>query len=206
MATPCDPVSDRADQLGVVFVDQATLPDPLQDKKIFRSCQVHSHSYKKRNSKNRRSCDVRSSQFGLPVITVLPYNHINSNFVDFIHYAFVEVIMTVQRQAQFSLEALRPLLESNGWDVSSNETLEAYLHDATGNYRLVAGKDGRIYLRRTSLAAKPQGKMIQKEGLSYAVQTETILITNITTTLASADEFGKALSEMMSLARVSPED
>ena len=114
--------------------------------------------------------------------------------------------MTVQRQAQFSLEVLRPLLESNGWDVSLNETLEAYWHDASGKYRLVAGKDGRIYLRRTSLAAKPQGKMIQKEGLSYAVQTETIFITNIATTLASADEFGKALSEMMSLARVSPDD
>lgn len=114
--------------------------------------------------------------------------------------------MTVQRQAQFSLEALRPLLESNGWDVSLGETLEADLHDATGQYRLTAGKDGRIYLRRTSLAAKPRGKILQKEGQSYAIQTESIRITDIATTLGAADDFGKALSEMMSLARLSAED
>ncbi len=137
-------------------------------------------------------------------MTVLLYNHIRSDFVDFTHYAFAEVMMTVQRQAQFSLEALRPLLESDGWDVSLGETLEANLHDATGKYRLVVGRDGRIYLRRTSLAAKPQGKMIQKAGRSYAVQTESLFITDIATMLNSVDEFDKVLSEMMTLARHSP--
>ncbi len=114
--------------------------------------------------------------------------------------------MTVRRRAHISLEALRPLLESNGWDVSLDETLKADFQDATGKYRLIADKDGRIYLRRTSLAAKPRGKMIQKEGRSYAIQTESILIQDIATTLDSIDEFSQTLSEMLSLARLSSKD
>ena len=139
-------------------------------------------------------------------MAVLLYNHISSDSVDFTRYAFAEVMMTVQRQAQFAPEALLPLLESNGWDVSLGETLVADFHDARGQYRLVAGRDGRIYLRRTNLAAKPRGKIIQKKGRSYAVQTEPFRITDIATTLGADDDFGEVLSDMMSLALSSTED
>ena len=114
--------------------------------------------------------------------------------------------MTVQRQAQFSLEALRPMLESLGWDVSLRETLEASCDDAEGAFRLVVDKGGRLYLRRTSLASKPRGKMVQRAGRTYAIHSETIISKSVTTTLNSIDSFGETLSEMQLLARIAIED
>jgi hypothetical protein len=114
--------------------------------------------------------------------------------------------MTVQRQAQFSLEALRPMLESMGWDVSLRETLEASCDDGEGAFRFVVDKEGRAYLRRTSLASKPQGKMVHRAGRTYAVHSETTITKSVVTTLNSVTTFDATFSEMQSLARITPED
>jgi hypothetical protein len=115
-------------------------------------------------------------------------------------------MMTVQHQAQFPLEALRPMLESMGWDVSLRETLEASCDDAEGAFRLVIDRGGNAYLRRTSLASKPRGKIVQRAGQTYAVHSETTITKSVATTLNSVDAFGSTFSEMQSLARITPED
>lgn len=109
--------------------------------------------------------------------------------------------MTVQRQSHFSLEMLRPLLTSDGWDVSLRDTLTATYEGENGNFRLVVDRGGRVYLRQTILSMKPRGDVILRSGRTYARHTEALTINSIATTLATPDEFGDALSEMMSFLR-----
>lgn len=105
--------------------------------------------------------------------------------------------MTVQRQANLTLTALRPTLEAEGWDVKWDETLSATKTNAHGAFYLIVDKGGRVILRRTSLTGRQPGKVIHEHGRTYALQTETFNVTHITTTIMADDEFRQALADML---------
>jgi len=108
--------------------------------------------------------------------------------------------MTTRRRARFSLTKLRSVLESAGWDTDGEETLTAEMSNAQGHFRVVIDKGGRVMLRRTALIDQSPGQVIHAHGRSYALHTESIAITHITTTLTTEEEFNDILAEMMELA------
>jgi len=136
----------------------------------------------------------------LPIAASLLYNRINQGLLSHSPHC-LEVMMTVQRHAHFPLETLRPLLTSDGWDVSLRDALTATYEDGDGDFRLVVDRGGRVYLRQTRLSMKPRGEVILRSGRTYARHTEALAINSIATTLAAPDEFSDALSEMLSFLR-----
>ena len=118
----------------------------------------------------------------------------------------IAITMTVQRRGDFPLHELIPILETNGWDVSVDETLIAARADANGMFQLKVDKGGRVYLRRTSMATPPHDQTQKIDGRRYAVHVESLTTTEATTTLDHANEFPQALKTMMQLALSSASD
>ncbi len=114
--------------------------------------------------------------------------------------------MTVQRRGDFPLHELAPFLETNGWDVSVDETLLANRMDARGMFRLKVDKGGRVYLRRTSMDTPPRGQTLEIDGRLYAVHVESMKTAEAATTLHHAEEFPHALRTMMELVLASSLD
>ncbi len=114
--------------------------------------------------------------------------------------------MTIYRKVDFPLADARAALMSWGWDVTLGDTLSAERDDGGAHLRLVADKGGRMMLRRTVLAEKPAEAVVRKEGRTFAVQKETIIVSHVMTTVETLDAFDETLSEMLSLIKKTPEE
>ena len=113
--------------------------------------------------------------------------------------------MTVSRKTSFSLQEVRAVLASWGWEVAQGDTLSAEWYDGSAHLRLVIDKGGRMILRRTILAEKPVGAVVHRDGRTFAVQREMILVSHVMTTIETPDVFEETLSEMLSLIKKPPE-
>ena len=107
--------------------------------------------------------------------------------------------MTVHRQNRLPVLELMPVLESNGWDVHGEDTLQAELGNAAGRFRLVIDKSGRVMLRHTALVDHQPGQTVHIHDRTYAMQTESFRVTHITTNITQVAEFPQILSDMMNL-------
>ena len=114
--------------------------------------------------------------------------------------------MTVQKLDHFPLVDLIPVLEQDDWEWTLHDTLTAYYGvQGFGELRLVVDRSGRVQLRRITLDGTPEAKVVRESGRAYALHTETMRFTTVSTTLDSPADFETALAEMMALVMNPPE-
>ena len=109
--------------------------------------------------------------------------------------------MTVHRKTDFPLAELCPSLEAKGWDVALRETLSAEKTTGEGRFRLVVDRSGRLLLRQTTLAERPQGRVLHREGRTYTLQIEAYRVSHVASSLDSPDAFDAVLIEMLALLK-----